>query len=112
VFVFKAGRLAVYLYGASREAERERMAPFGAQWAAIRWAQAQACTHYDLFGIPDAPPATLEAEFETRHDGLWGVYRFKRGWGGQVVRSVGAWDYVYQPLVYAAYQLGTRLRRP
>jgi peptidoglycan pentaglycine glycine transferase (the first glycine) len=42
----------------------------------------------------------LEANFTRRSDGLWGVYRFKRGFGGRVVRSVGAWDYVYSPLLY------------
>jgi peptidoglycan pentaglycine glycine transferase (the first glycine) len=58
---------------------------------------------YDLWGVPDEDEAALEAGFETRHEGLWGVYRFKRGFGGQLVRSVGAWDRVYQPLAYRAY---------
>ena len=33
-------------------------------------------------------PETLEALFEQRDDGLWGVYRFKRGWGGTVIRRL------------------------
>jgi lipid II:glycine glycyltransferase (peptidoglycan interpeptide bridge formation enzyme) len=74
------------------------------QWAAICWAKNQGCTHYDLWGIPDADPATLEAEFKNRHDGLWGVYRFKRGFGGQVGQSIGAYDYVYHPLLYQLYK--------
>ena len=75
------------------------------QWAAITWAKQQACTDYDLWGIPDADPATLEAEFQTRGDGLWGVYRFKRGFGGEIVRSVGAFDFVYKPVLYRVYKL-------
>ena len=43
------------------------------------------------------------AQFEQRRDGLWGVYRFKRGFGGRVVRSVGAWDRVYNAPLYWAY---------
>ena len=95
VMVFALGAQAWYLYGASLDVERQRMASYGVQWAAIRWAKARGARSYDLYGIPDAEPEALEAQFETRSDGLWGVYRFKRGWGGTVTRSVGAWDRVY-----------------
>jgi lipid II:glycine glycyltransferase (peptidoglycan interpeptide bridge formation enzyme) len=104
VFAFKVGTQAWYLYGASSQAERQRMAAFGAQWAAIRWALQAGCTTYDLYGIPDESEAALEAQFESRDDGLWGVYRFKRGWGGQVRRTVGAWDQVYNRPLYWLYQ--------
>ena len=103
VFVFAAGSTAWYLYGASSNVKRNLMGAYGVQWAAIQWAKARGCTTYDLWGIPDADEATLEAEFETRSDGLWGVYGFKRGWGGQVVRSEGAFDKVYNGMVYKAY---------
>lgn len=110
VIVFRHGTKAYYLYGASSNAERNRMPTFIAQWAAIRWAHEHGAACYDLWGIPDADQATLDAEFEQRHDGLWGVYGFKRGWGGRVVRSVGAWDKVYNPAAYAAYQALLRRR--
>jgi len=84
------------------------MASYGVQWAGIRWARRKGAKIYDMYGVPDADPDTLEAQFETRSDGLWGVYRFKRGWGGTVVRSAGAWDGVYNPLIYAAYRLVAR----
>ncbi len=110
VFVFRCGPRAWYLYGASRDAQREKRAAFGAQWAGVRWALAHGCTSYDMVGVPDADPATLEAEFEQRSEGLWGVYRFKRGWGGEVRRTVGAWDDVYHPIRYRLYSLASRLR--
>ena len=34
---------------------------------------------------------------------MWGVYRFKRGFGGEVIRTIGAWDYPVKPLVYKVY---------
>jgi lipid II:glycine glycyltransferase (peptidoglycan interpeptide bridge formation enzyme) len=105
VMVFALGQRAWYLYGASSDRERQRMASYGVQWAGIQWARRKGATIYDMYGVPDADPETLEAQFETRSDGLWGVYRFKRGWGGTVVRSAGAWDRVYNPLIYAAYRL-------
>ncbi len=61
--------------------------------------------------MPDEDEATLEAEFTERGDGLWGVYRFKRGFGGRLVRTIGAWDLVYAPLRYRLYTLALRLRQ-
>lgn len=102
--VFALADQAWYLYGASSSHERQRMASYGVQWAGIRWAKARGATCYDMVGVPDADTDTLEAEFAGREDGLWGVYRFKRGWGGTIVRSAGAWDRVYNPLLYALYR--------
>lgn len=110
VMVFALGDTAWYLYGASSSHKRDKMASYGAQWQAIRWARDRGCHTYDLWGIPDADETTLEAQFQTRSDGLWGVYGFKRGWGGRVARSLGAWDLPLQPLLYAAYRLVLRLR--
>ncbi|MCK6629377.1 MAG: peptidoglycan bridge formation glycyltransferase FemA/FemB family protein [Anaerolineae bacterium] len=111
LLVFSFGQEAYYFYGASANEHRNLMAPYLLQWAAMRWAKNQGCFRYDLWGIPDAGPATLEAEFEQRHEGLWGVYRFKRGFGGQWVQSLGAFDYVYNPLLYQIYKWrrGTRI---
>jgi peptidoglycan pentaglycine glycine transferase (the first glycine) len=111
VFAFSAGDMACYLYGASSSQHRNLMASYGAQWQAIQWAKARGCAWYDMWGVPDEDAAVLEAQFESRDDGLWGVYGFKRGWGGEVMRSLGAWDHVYNPVVYAAYRLALRARR-
>lgn len=111
VFVASVGKTAWYLYGASSSEGRNLMASYGVQWQAIQWARARDCTQYDMWGIPDEDEATLEANFQQREDGLWGVYGFKRGWGGQVVRSLGALDLPYRPLLYAGYQVALKLRR-
>jgi lipid II:glycine glycyltransferase (peptidoglycan interpeptide bridge formation enzyme) len=110
IMVFALGKTAWYLYGASSDTKRNLMASYGVQWTAIQWAKRCGCTAYDLWGIPDEAPEMLEKEFETRSDGLWGVYGFKRGWGGEIVRSAGAWDRVYNPLIYRAYQIAVSRR--
>ena len=110
VMVFAVGKRAWYFYGASSSAERPRMAPYQAQWEAMRWAKSRGALVYDLWGIPDEDETFLESDFEQRRDGLWGVYRFKRGWGGQVVRTVGAWDRVYSPIGYQLYLAYLKLR--
>ncbi len=103
VMAFALPPRAWYFYGASGDAHREKMAPYLLQWEAIRWAKSLGCITYDLYGVPDEDEETLEAQFTQRSNGLWGVYRFKRGFGGTLVRSVGAWDRVYAPLRYRLY---------
>ena len=110
LMVFCQGPEAYYFYGASANEERHLMAPYLLQWEAMRWAKSRGCTTYDLWGIPDAPFDALEAEFEQRHDGLWGVYRFKRGFGGQYCQSAGAFDFVYCRLLHCLYRLVRRRR--
>ena len=104
LMVFASGQRAWYLYGASTNIERNRMPTYLLQWEAMRWAKAKGCTEYDLYGVPDEDQATLEENFTERSDGLWGVYRFKRGFGGEVKRSASAFDKVYIPWAYWGYQ--------
>jgi lipid II:glycine glycyltransferase (peptidoglycan interpeptide bridge formation enzyme) len=92
VFYF-AGR-AYYVYGMSRNAHREKMPAYLLQSEAIKRAKAKGCSAYDLWGAPDV--------FDER-DSMWGVYRFKEGLGGQVVRTLGAWDVAPNPLWYKLY---------
>ena len=79
----------------------------------MRWAKARGCTLYDLWGIPDEVGANPEAYSEPEswgEGGLWGVYRFKQGFGGQVVRYTGAWDMPISKPGYALYKLALRVR--
>jgi len=94
---------ACYMYGASSDEYRNLMPTYLLQWKAMLWAREQGCRDYDLWGVPDEDEETLEAGFTQRNDGLWGVYRFKRGFGGRLVRTIGAWDLVYAPLRYRLY---------
>ena len=103
LMVYSQGPRAWYLYGASSNEHRDRMPTYLLQWEAIRWARDHGCTQYDLWGVPDADEYTLETEFTQRSDGLWGVYRNKRGFGGQLVRAAGPWDRVYSTLAYRLY---------
>jgi lipid II:glycine glycyltransferase (peptidoglycan interpeptide bridge formation enzyme) len=105
LIAFRFGRGAYYFYGASANSHRQLMPTYLIQWAAIRWAKQQGCTYYDLWGVPGQAPATLEAEFSQKKGGLWGVYRFKRGFGGTVLQSVGARDQIYKPQLYKLYRL-------
>ena len=96
LMAFAFGRQAIYMYGASGERERARMPNHLLQWEAMRWAKARGCFQYDLWGIADVDPNSPSA-------GLAGVERFKVGFGGADTRFAGAFDYVYSPLTYRAF---------
>jgi peptidoglycan pentaglycine glycine transferase (the first glycine) len=103
LMIFARGKRAWYFYGASSSKHRNLMPTYLLQWEAIKWARAAGCLQYDLWGVPDFDLETLEKEFPNRSDGLWGIYRFKRGFGGRLCRSAGTWDRVYRPLLYKVY---------
>lgn len=104
LMVFAFGATAWYMYGASSNRHRNMMPNHLLQWRAIRWARARGCKVYDFWGIPDeiGQNPDLAAFASERSDGLWGVYRFKEGFGGRVVRYMGAYDFAYVPPVYVA----------
>jgi peptidoglycan pentaglycine glycine transferase (the first glycine) len=104
IMVFARGGRAWYFYGASSNEHRERMPAYLLQWEAMRWARAKGCWEYDLWGVPDEDEQTLEENFSRNSSGLWGVYRFKRGFGGRLCRSAGPWDRIYQPGLYQLYR--------
>jgi peptidoglycan pentaglycine glycine transferase (the first glycine) len=89
IFVGLMAKQAIYLYGASSNEQRNLMPNYLLQWEAMRWAKQAGATCYDFWGIP-----ATEAEGET----LAGVYRFKQGWGGRIVRFVGGYEHVYRPM--------------
>ena len=93
--LFHFGPKAWYFYGMSSNEERERMPTYLLQWEAIRWARAHGYPTYDFWGAPD--------EFHPDAP-MWGVYRFKDGFGGTVVRHIGAWDYAPSRALYALYE--------
>jgi peptidoglycan pentaglycine glycine transferase (the first glycine) len=94
VIIVHFGRRAIYMYGASTDVERRRMPNYLLQWEAIRWAKNQGCEVYDFWGAPDDFVAS---------DSMWGVWRFKVGFNGRVVRHIGAWDFPSRPFWYWVY---------
>jgi len=94
IFVFGFSSRAYYLYGMSSDNHREKMPNYLLQWEAIKLAKELECLEYDLWGAPD--------EFIDT-DPMWGVFRFKEGLGGSVIRTIGAWDYPVNRFVYKIY---------
>ncbi|RLT39385.1 MAG: peptidoglycan bridge formation glycyltransferase FemA/FemB family protein [Chloroflexi bacterium] len=125
IVVLHCGEMAWYVWGASSDAERNRMPNHALQWAAIRWARQRGAIRYDLWGIPDAigqvaqgmadglpvPAQEMPVDVEALPAGdLWGVFRFKQGFGGMVERTVGAWDRPLNAPLYQLYRCGVALQ--
>ena len=93
LFVF--GERAWYFYGMSTSDHREKMPNYLLQWEAMRIAKSLGCSIYDLWGAPE----TFGGD-----DSMAGVFRFKEGLGGTLLRTIGAWDYPSRPFLYFLYQ--------
>ncbi|MCB9076317.1 MAG: peptidoglycan bridge formation glycyltransferase FemA/FemB family protein [Anaerolineaceae bacterium] len=94
MILFFLNQSAWYMYGASTEQHRKSMPNHLLQWTAICRAKARGCSQYDMWGAPDV--------FD-ESDGIWGVYRFKRGFGGEVRQGIGAYDYPVRPRLYQTF---------
>lgn len=94
---FLFGDKVWYVYGASGNTYRNVMPNHALQWAMIGWAKSRSCTMYDFRGVsgdinPDNP--------------LYGLYRFKKGFGGEFVEFTGEYDYVLSPAFYHLWNWG------
>lgn len=85
------GNKVWYLYGASSNSYRNVMPNYLLQWAMISWAKENNCTLYDFRGVP----GNLEED-----NPLYGLYRFKKGFGGVYTEFIGEFDLVYNPALY------------
>ncbi|MFO8128435.1 MAG: peptidoglycan bridge formation glycyltransferase FemA/FemB family protein [Bacteroidales bacterium] len=95
MFLAIAGGRATYLYGASSAHKRDRMPSYALQWEAIVRARRAGCTEYDMFGVsPSADPS---------HP-MYGLYRFKTGFGGHIFHREGCWDYALDREAYAGFR--------
>jgi peptidoglycan pentaglycine glycine transferase (the first glycine) len=97
------GGRAWYMHGAlagdaeQRKSEANRVL----LWHCIRWAKRRGATTFDWRSIPDAPQPGRE---------LYGVYAFKRGFGGRGHRVMPSHDLVLRPAIYWPYLAGVTLR--
>lgn len=87
----KLGDKVWYSYGASSNEHRSVMPNYLLQWTMIRWAQENGCVLYDFRGVS----GDLSED-----NPLYGLYRFKKGFNGDLVEFVGEWDKVYSPFFY------------
>jgi lipid II:glycine glycyltransferase (peptidoglycan interpeptide bridge formation enzyme) len=102
--VVLSGDRGYYLYGGFSYASRHLKLNDLMQWSIMLHLKEMGYAAYDLWGIPDEVGRTFKREghpmaTSTGEPGhLWGVYHFKRGFGGNVFRFAGAFDRIYRPM--------------
>ncbi|MGH2448189.1 MAG: lipid II:glycine glycyltransferase FemX [Chloroflexota bacterium] len=96
VTLVKFGSTCWYLQGASSARHRNLMATYLLQWEAIRWAREQGCAVYDFRAVPDR----LEPDQD-----MYGVYRFKEGFGGHQLTTEYTWAAAYRQPWFDLWQL-------
>ena len=100
-----AGTLAIhygykvwYLYGASSNEHRNLMPNYLLQWRMMQWAVETNCRIYDFRGVSGDV---------SEDNPLYGLFRFKQGFGGDFTEFVGEMDLVLSPVIYWAVEHGT-----
>ena len=100
-----AGTLAIhygdkvwYLYGASSNEHRNLMPNYLLQWRMMQWAVETNCRIYDFRGVSGDV---------SEDNPLYGLFRFKQGFGGDFTKFVGEMDLVLSPVIYWAVEHGT-----
>ncbi len=90
------------MVGATSNNKRNLKPAYLLQYQCFLWAKAHGCSYFDFRTIPEI----LEPGEE-----MWGVYEYKKGFGGFSRLNMPTQDYVYRPLIYRAWNKLVEIRR-
>jgi peptidoglycan pentaglycine glycine transferase (the first glycine) len=96
------GNKCWYLYGASSNESRNVMPNYLLQWEMIKWAKESGCDIYDFRGISGDL---------TESNPLYGLYKFKKGFNGNLTEFIGELDFVFNPFIYFLVEKGEKTFR-
>ena len=101
LYIKYAGR-GFYLFGASSNDYRNVMPNYLMQWTMIHDTIAANCHTYDFMATPH--PDDVDSE-------RYGLYRFKKNFGGGNISYAGEFDYVFRPILYQCFKMATHAKR-
>jgi lipid II:glycine glycyltransferase (peptidoglycan interpeptide bridge formation enzyme) len=90
------------MFGATSNNKRNLKPAYLLQYRCFQWAQARGCSYFDFRTIPEI----LEPGEE-----MWGVYEYKKGFGGFSRLNIPTQDYIYHPVIYSAWRKSVEMRR-
>ena len=85
-----------YLYGGSMDKYRNYMPTYLVQYEMIKWAVDRKCKYYDFGGV---------SGYKSENDPMYGVFRFKKGFNGEVVEYVDELYLVFRPHINTMYNI-------
>lgn len=94
-----AGKV-VYVYGASANHHRNLYPNYLMQWTMMNWALEGNCRVYDFGGIPF---------YNDESNPAYGVYKFKKGFNGEIVIFEGEYYYTLRPFMTKLANFGHKL---
>jgi len=90
------------MFGASSNQKRNLKPTYLLQYRCFLWAKSRGCSYFDFRTIPEV----LEPGEE-----MWGVYEYKKGFGGFSRLNMPTQDYVYRPFIYNGWRKLVEVRR-
>ncbi|GCE10990.1 lipid II:glycine glycyltransferase FemX [Tengunoibacter tsumagoiensis] len=90
------------MFGATSNHKRNLKPAYLLQYRCFQWAKSRGCSYFDFRTIPEV----LEPGEE-----MWGVYEYKKGYGGFSRLNMPTQDYIYRPLIYKAWRKLVEIRR-
>ncbi len=90
------------MFGATSNSKRNLKPAYLLQYRCFQWAQARGCSFFDFRTIPEI----LEPGEE-----MWGVYEYKKGFGGFSRLNIPTQDYIYHPVIYSLWRKSVEIRR-
>jgi len=91
-----------YPYGGSSLKHREKMVNYVTHWEAIKLGKKLGCNSYDMWGA--------YKESESEGDPWFGIYRFKKGFGGKLFEYPDSLDIILDEKMYKSYLLLDKVR--
>ncbi len=101
IYISYAGK-ACYVYGASDNAHRNVMPNYLMQWEMIQQAKNEGCYIYDFQGVS----GNIDES-----DPQYGLYRFKKGFNGELAEYAGEFSIVLNPFVDSMINTVQNLRK-
>lgn len=92
--VWKYGDKLYYPYGASTDKHKEVMAPSLMLWETAKWGKANGCKVYDLWVADENK----------------GFTRFKEQFGPELIKFVGTYDLIVNPIPYWLFRAAEEIR--
>lgn len=89
------------LFGGSYDKYMEFLSFYTIHWEMIKYALHNGYSKYNFYGI--------SGDFQNKQNELYGIYDFKRGFGGHVEEYIGEFDLIINPLLYFLYKHGFQL---
>ncbi|HHY45684.1 MAG TPA: peptidoglycan bridge formation glycyltransferase FemA/FemB family protein [Firmicutes bacterium] len=88
------GRGGWGLYAATSNLHRNVGANYPLMWTGLKWAKSRGCEFFDFGGIP------VKVE---EGSSAYGLYQFKKGFGGSRMEFIGEYDLILSPVAYSVW---------